>query len=306
MAHPQVPRDGSGKSNKGNRCWTVLSVAPTTVSRHWGHLERFFRWFRRRGTRTGSGRPLAALLFFWPEFGRATCDSWEELQTTPSHDVAGHGSIYVMVSVSGYLRPSEGPTPQEYQPVAGVSEFWSFLLHFEEEPQRSNTGTHDDSILLDSPYLVELDWTGAEGPHRGTPVRSPLQVQLLRLSGTVSAISRKRLGRCWCRIRCVDPPEQQIPKPPRSSETWKVAATSVHGMLRKHARLQASASRYSPRLIAFLTVCTRPLLGRHLELRQDRPLPPIRMKGPFVVQLFSGGNGVGRACRSMGFAARSW
>ena len=39
-------------------------------------------------------------------------------------------------------------------PVAGVSEFWSLLLHPEEGLPRSKTGTRDDAILLDSPYLV--------------------------------------------------------------------------------------------------------------------------------------------------------
>ena len=37
-------------------------------------------------------------------------------------------------------------------PFASVSDF--LLLHLEEGLQKSKTGTHDDSILLDSPYLV--------------------------------------------------------------------------------------------------------------------------------------------------------
>ena len=42
--------------------------------------------------------------------------------------------------------------------VASVSEDQSFLLHPQQGLQRSITGTHDDSILLDSPYCVS--WIG--------------------------------------------------------------------------------------------------------------------------------------------------
>ena len=59
------------------------------------------------------------------------------------------------------------------------------------------------------------------------------------------------------------------------------------GRCDKHARLQATASRCSPRLIHCISQsCTRPLRGRHLESRQNRSLLPVRMKGRYAVQLF--------------------
>ena len=63
-------------------------------------------------------------------------------------------AIYLMVSVSEYLRPSEGLRLTRIHvlpPVAVVSDFWSLLLHPEEGLQGSEAATHDDSILLGSP-----------------------------------------------------------------------------------------------------------------------------------------------------------
>ena len=43
----------------------------------------------------------------------------------------------------------------------------------------------------------------------------------------------------------------------------------------------------------------------HLQSRPDGSLLTVWMKGWYAVQLFSGKNGIGRACRLMGFAAFS-
>ena len=104
--------------------------------------------------------------------------------------------------------------------------------------------------------------------------------------------------------------EQQLPKPPGGSETRKVAATSVHGPLRKTHKTTSHSQSVLPAPHCFSQSCTRPLCGRHLESRQDRSLLHFRMKGQYAVQLFSGGNGFGtcmsaHGCRPMGFAARS-
>ena len=87
--------------------------------------------------------------------GMATCEHREKPQTELRRDVARAAdlgvrgfpqlAIYPMISVSGYLRPSEGLRLTRINvslPVAGVSEFWFLLLHPKEGLQRSKTGTH--------------------------------------------------------------------------------------------------------------------------------------------------------------------
>ena len=65
-------------------------------------------------------------------------------------------AVCAMMSLSGYLRPSEGLLLQRKSlipPAAGVTRFWSLLLFPEEELMRSKVQGADDSILLDSPYV---------------------------------------------------------------------------------------------------------------------------------------------------------
>ena len=92
------------------------------------------------------------------------------------------------------------------------------------------TGTHDDSILLDSPYLVSSIGPVLKGSHRWTPGRTLFRIQSHRLSGTFPHKSESlEAGRFGAvsneRLRSVHRLEQQIPKPSRCSETRKVAAT---------------------------------------------------------------------------------
>ena len=94
--------------------------------------------------------------------------------------------------------------------------------------------------------------------------------------------------------------------PPGGSATRNVAATSVHGTLRATRKTSSHCQSVLPAPHCITQSCTRPLRGRHPESRQDRSLPPVRMKGQFAIQLFSGGDDMGRACRLMGCAARCW
>ena len=56
----------------------------------------------------------------------------------------------------------------------------------------SKTGTHDDSIVLDSLYFVNCI---VKVPTEGTPRRAPFRIQLHRLSGTVPHRSETLAGR---------------------------------------------------------------------------------------------------------------
>ena len=108
--------------------------------------------------------------------------------------------------------------------------------------------------------------------------------------GSVCACGKRELGFCK--------------KPPRGSDR-KEAATPVHGPLRKTLETTSHCQSVFTAPHCFSQSCTRPHRGRHLASRQDRSLLPFQMKGRCAVQLCSVGNGIGRACRVMGFAARS-
>ena len=86
-------------------------------------------------------------------------------------------------------------------------------------------------------------------------------------------------------LRGVHRPEKQIPKPHRNTE-------GGGNICPWHAT--RNTRDFKPLLVFPALRCmsrsgTRPLRRRHLDSRQARPLPAIRMK------LFSGGNGLGRA-----------
>ena len=113
------------EQQQGASLLEVLPVAPTTVSRYRGHLERFLRWADDEGRELREDvavdsamieflnhsvfhglqawegeRLLAALLFFWSESGRCGCwkiprswrcvEGWRRVTplTAPAHDVA--------------------------------------------------------------------------------------------------------------------------------------------------------------------------------------------------------------------------
>ena len=201
----------------------------------------------------------------------------------------------------GISAPVRGPTPHAYQRVAARCGRQR-LLEPPAAPKRGisevkKTGNSRRLDLAQQSSLRELDWARAEGSHRGTPGRGTFFEFGCRCLLEQFRISRKRLGAGRFGAE--------------SNETLRLSIDLNNKFRRlqeapkryeKHARVQATASRYSPRLIAFL----RALRGRHLESRQDRSLLPVRTKGWYAVQLFSSGNGMGRACWLVGFAARSW
>ena len=166
----------------------------------------------------------------------------------PPHDVRG---MTADLGVRGF--PAHGNLPYDQRvgvsaPVAGVSESLSLLLHREEGPQRSKTGTHDDSILLDSPYIVS--WIGPELKVLTEPGRAPFRILLHRHSGAVPHQSETPgAGRCGAvsneTPRRVHRPEQQIPKPAGAQIRGKWRQHLSMARYKKHARHQVGTSRAS-------------------------------------------------------------
>ena len=184
-----------------------------------------------------------------------------------------------MISLSGYLRPSEvlGLRKKDViKPVRGVSSYWTLLMFPEEELRRSKTGTYDDSVSLDSEYLqsfidvwlVALTKGRAAGPlwsfdyatmlnefqksrdRLGLRELAPYQ---LRHSGVSEDLNR--------RVRTFAEAQRR--------GKWR----SMKSMMRyeKHARLQATASKYSEKLNQYLD-----LAERHFEdVMLGRPHPVI-------------------------------
>ena len=241
---------------------------------------------------------LAALLFFWPDFarcgGKKIPRSREEPQTALPHDGKGWRQILERgVPANGNLPHGisalvRGPTRLAHQRVAAVFVRQRILELFatpEEELQRSKTGTHDDSILLDTPYLVSWIVSVLKVLTEGHPDGHLVRVQSHTLAGTVSHQSEtpgsERFGAVSHEtLRDVHRPEQQIPKPPGGSETRKVVATSVHGTLRKTRETTSHCQSVLPAPRCISQSCTRPLRGRHPEPHKDRFLPPVRRKRP--------------------------
>eukprot|EP00959_Pyramimonas_sp_CCMP1952_P039869 833590-Pyramimonas_sp.AAC.1 len=65
--------------------------------------------------------------------------------------------LAVMIGVSCYLRPSEllNLTSNDLvAPASLVSQYWSLLLHPSEGEERSKTGDADDSLIIDSAYML--------------------------------------------------------------------------------------------------------------------------------------------------------
>lgn len=65
-------------------------------------------------------------------------------------------SVFLMLSVSTYARPSELLRARLFsmvRPHSGVTGHWSMLLSPEEQGTQTKTGEFDASLILDSPYL---------------------------------------------------------------------------------------------------------------------------------------------------------
>ena len=134
-------------------------------------------------------------------------------------------------------------------PVAGVSEFWSLLLHLEE-----GVTEVENAILLDSPFLVS-----SIGPMLGHPDGHLFEFNYTDFLEQFR-VSRKRLGlddlvpylmrhsgvSIELNSKCRSQQEAQ------KRGRWRQHLSMAR--YEKRSRLQATASRYSPRLFAYLRV----------------------------------------------------
>ncbi|CAE8693166.1 unnamed protein product [Polarella glacialis] len=151
-------------------------------------LVKYFNKEYLAGSQAHLGnRVMAAFLDRWPEFGRLgkrkTPRAWRALKgwrrLTPGKSRKAHAlpvwaaitwrmivrqqvrmGIFNLVQVSTYARPGELiclTRSSLIPPTQGVTKYWSLLLSPEEKVERSKTGSSDDSLLLDSPWL---QWLG--------------------------------------------------------------------------------------------------------------------------------------------------
>ncbi|CAE8724300.1 unnamed protein product [Polarella glacialis] len=150
-------------------------------------LVKYFNQEYPAGSQSHLGnRVMAAFLDRFPEYGRLgsrkTPRAWRALKgwrkLTPGKSRKAHAlavwaaiswrmvvrqqvlmAIFNLVQVSTYARPGELirlTRSSLVPPTPGVTKFWALLLSPEEGVERSKTGTADDSILLDSPWLQWL------------------------------------------------------------------------------------------------------------------------------------------------------
>ena len=66
-------------------------------------------------------------------------------------------ALFTLTALASYARPSELLACKVFclvQPTAHVTDHWAILLCAQEMAHPSKTGEYDDSVLLDSPYLL--------------------------------------------------------------------------------------------------------------------------------------------------------
>ena len=128
-------------------------------------------------------RLIAAVLHYYPEYGRMGAKklrrTWRAIRgyrkLTPGKSRKAYPlalwcamavelkkqgklrmSVFLMLSVSTYARPSELLRARLFsmvRPHSGVTGHWSMLLSPEEQGTQTKTGEFDTSLILDSPYL---------------------------------------------------------------------------------------------------------------------------------------------------------
>ena len=211
-------------------------------------------------------------------------DCWRRHSVQPCHQQV---AIYLMISVSEFLRPSEGlrlPRTNVLPPRCGRQR----ILEPPATPGGGITEVKNrNSRRVDHAgrfLLRELD----EGSHRRAPRRALFRIQLHRLSGTVPHHSETpgtgRLGEMSNEtLRGVNRPEQQIPKPPGGTETRKMAATSVHGHVARNTQdMKPLPVGSPPRFIAFLKVHFVDVIWNRARIDLCSP----SVKGRYAVELF--------------------
>ena len=210
-------------------------------------------------------------------------------------------TIYFTISVSVYLRPSEGLRLTRINVLPPVAPGGGL--------QRSKKWNSRRFDLAGQSLLRELDWAGAESSHRRTRGRAPFRIQLHRLSGTVHQSETPRARRFGAvsneTLRGVHRPEQ-IPKPPGGSETRKGAATSVRDTLRKTRKDfkplavgTPCASLHFSMLHATTSWTPSGIAPRSISARRSDEKP---VRGPAVFWW----EWYGTCISTYGFAARSW
>jgi len=252
---------------------------------------------------------MAALCHFYPQYGKygdlkvprawRALRGWRRLTPQQSRrphplllwqgmcvDLIARGhlqmAVYVMVSLSGYLRPSEAYRLRRCDlipPCRGVSETWSLLVNPAETGITSKTGTVDDSISLDSEYMTawceaifmalrrdgsteplwSFDWPSFLVEFRacrrrfGVPELVPYQ---LRHSG--ASIDRSKRWRSLAEVK--------------KRGNWKQDRSVAR--YEKAARLNATMMTYSPVLQSYLHRCASRAEAAFRGSVRDFPHPP--------------------------------
>ncbi|CAK0810365.1 unnamed protein product, partial [Prorocentrum cordatum] len=211
--------------------------------------------------------------------------------------------LAVMIGVSCYLRPSELlnlTSDNLVAPASPVSQYWSLLLHPSEGEKRSKTGDADDSLIIDSAYMLPWvhDFLQAL-KDKGGRLWSFDYLTFLAEFKTVA----KMLGMPHLvpyQMRHSGPSIDRL-KPDRSQEEcqkrgrWKSWKSLVR--YEKSARLGSFWNELPADIQAHMRLCEDQLVEFLWSPERD---------GTYMADLFSGSGKVARAVMQLGFSAKAW
>ena len=285
-------------------------------------------------------RLTAALLHFQPKFGKLGQENlprtWRALRgfrkLTPGKSRLAYPlmvwaamavqlrqmgrlrmALFVLVSVCSYARPSELIRLQVYslvRPSQGITRSWSLLMSPEERPHRSKTREFDNSVSLDSPWLIFL------GPHvvRVPQTESSIQpVVGLRLQPVVHRVQEG----CNClgsgadtlpsqTLRSFDRSGPQLPVPVGGSEKRTVEVPEQRTEVRKVSKVGGNSREFVSGTPKPLQTLRGKPWGYHVGVPNRSRVRKKHIVGQYVMDLFAGKGGVSLACEKLGYTSKQW
>lgn len=192
------------------------------------------------------------------------------------------------------------------RPTRGVTSHWSVVTSLSETSDVSKTGTKDDSILLDSPWILFM-----------TPIleelskKKPMGVQLCRLPLSLSCLLHQAEAEP-CPVpgktfRAKHRPVKVLENAGGGEETRRLVEPKQCGTIRESRSSSCNRAETGQSCTAHTCVGRKAHRGDHARPKLSRHSTSLkRDAGKFFCVFFSGKGGVARCARKLGFETREW
>ena len=275
-------------------------------------------------------RLIAAVLHYYPEYGRMGAKrlprTWKAIRgyrkLTPGKSRKAYPlalwcamavelkkqqrlrmSVFLMLSISTYARPSELMRARLFslvRPHSGVTGDWSMLLSPDEQGTQTKTGEFDTSLILDSPYLRGWGDRLFEELKKGHPRGEAMGLRLRRVQSQLRGGSKE--------TRCSHHPiSNQTLRAIHRQKPRSMAIPQVSQQIREECKvgsyMGAAASCPEEPLS---TMRSRPWGTSFRPKGAARLSQGARMNGnrKYFLDLFAGKAGVAKAVQKLGYSAR--